>query len=110
MSESPLREAVAHAVRHIRGVGSELMPIEMLDRILEQYPGEPMEPNPELTEDERDHIDDMPLYDMLYKWRFAPTGTFQRNDPWSDYFIQVMYAKRDANPAGWTAASKAMGW
>ena len=63
-----------------------------------------------MTDEEKARIDRMSLYDMLYRWRFSPIGSFQDSDPKSDYFIKVMQERREADPAAWTAVSKAVGW
>lgn len=60
----------------------------------------------ELNNQEKAEVDSMTLLEMLREWRNAPIGRFQNGDPWTDYFIKVMGEKREADPAGWTAASK----
>lgn len=55
----------------------------------------------------RKEIDDMALAEMLHVWRWSRPGTFKVDDPWSAYFEKVLHDKREANPALWTAASKA---
>lgn len=62
----------------------------------------------ELTDAEKQAIDNMSPLEMLSQWRYAPMGTFQHNDPWSDYFIASMNEKRCINPGAWVAASKAL--
>ena len=63
-----------------------------------------------MTEQERDWIDNATLEQLLRKWRFSALGS-----PWfvgdtGEHFGSVMNAKRAADPEGWTAASKAIGW
>lgn len=65
---------------------------------------------PELNDETKAAIDAMSLSSMLSKWRFAPVGTFQIDDPWSAYFQESMNKKREANPAAWVRASKDIGW
>jgi len=53
----------------------------------------------DLTEDNKNHIDSLSHYQLLSKWRFAPTG-----DPWfqgetGDYWGKRMAQLRDENPA-----------
>lgn len=64
----------------------------------------------ELTAEQKTEIDNMPIESMLSKWRFAKPGTFQNGDPWTEYFQQVLFKKRDADPEAWTRASKSVGW
>ena len=64
----------------------------------------------ELTDERRAEIDAMSLLEMLGEWRFAQMGRFQIGDPESEYFQKVMFAKKEANPGEWVAASKALGW
>lgn len=62
----------------------------------------------ELIPERKSVIDRLSLYRMLELWRFAPVGSFQIGDPTSDYFQRVMAMKREADPVGWTQASKAL--
>ncbi len=60
----------------------------------------------ELSAEEKAEIDAMSIKAMLSRWRFAPIGTFQTGAPYTEYFKQSMSAKREADPAAWTRASK----
>jgi|GEM_PF-4700357 len=59
-----------------------------------------------MSDDFEAEIDAMSLFAMLAEWRNAPLGRFQDGDPRTEYFQKVMLEKRDADPGGWTAASK----
>jgi len=63
-----------------------------------------------LTPENKAYIDNLTLESLLEHLRFAPVG-----DPWfqgetGEYWGKVISAKRDANQAAWTAASKSVGW
>jgi len=58
--------------------------------------------------DDAQAVRDLSLYEMLRAWRYAPIGAFQTGDPYSEFFQQNMYEKREANPGAWVAASKAL--
>ena len=61
-----------------------------------------------MTPEEKTWIDNASLYDLLYRWRFAPAGTFVGDV--GIYHAKVMFAKRDADPEEWTRVSKDVGW
>lgn len=64
----------------------------------------------ELNDETKALIDAMTLPEMLELWRNAPTGHPMFQDESGTYFGEVMKRKRAEDPAGWTAASKAIGW
>jgi hypothetical protein len=63
-----------------------------------------------MTPEEKAWIDSATLYELLYKWRFAISGDPYFQGDTGGYFLDVMEAKRKANPHAWTQASKDMGW
>ena len=65
---------------------------------------------PELNDETRAKIDAMSPFEMLRRWRFAPVGSFQTGDPWTEYFMEVMEKSRKADPDAWVRASKELGW
>ena len=64
----------------------------------------------ELTEELKKRIDAMSYYDMLSKWRFAPSGTLIFQGESGEYWGKVMAHKRDENPAQAVQDSKDLGW
>lgn len=50
------------------------------------------------------------LESLLDEWRHAPVGSLQSGDPYADRLRERLFAMRDADPAAWTRASKAVGW
>ena len=48
--------------------------------------------------------------ELLRKWRFAPNGDEFCTGEVGRYFDAVLKERREADPAGYTAASKAVGW
>lgn len=64
-----------------------------------------------MTDEEmKQWIDDATLEQLLNKWRFAPVGEPMFQGDIGKYYAKVMTAKRSADPAGWVAASKRIGW
>ncbi len=63
-----------------------------------------------MTVDEKKWIDEASIVNLLHKWRFAPSGDSMFAGESGKYYSKVMAAKRDANPAAYTAASKRIGW
>lgn len=64
----------------------------------------------DLTVENKAYIDSLSHYELLNKIRFAPTG-----DPWfqgdtGKYWMERCAVKRDENPGGAVANSKALGW
>ena len=64
----------------------------------------------DLTPERKATIDALDVAALLTKWRFTPAG-----NPWfagetGDYITKRLAALRDADPAAFTAASKAVGW
>ena len=64
----------------------------------------------DMTKKRKEWIDNASLKELLRKNRFEPVGS-----PWfigelGTYFSKVMNEKRAADPAGWTRASKELGW
>lgn len=55
-------------------------------------------------------IDNATLSSLLHRWRFAPLGDPMFQGATGEYYSKVMFGKRDADPAAWTAASKSVGW
>lgn len=64
-----------------------------------------------MTAQEKEWIDKASTEQLLGKWRFAPVGDeyFQDAERVA-YFQKAMQEKRSADPAGWTRASKNLGW
>lgn len=63
-----------------------------------------------MTPEEKKKIDNMSLYDLLYKNRFEPSSSGYFQGERGEYHLKVMNEKRAKDPAGWVAASKDMGW
>lgn len=63
-----------------------------------------------MTPEQQKAIEDMPLEEMLRRWRNAPAGDQQFQGERGEYFAQVMSAKRAKDNGAWVAASKAIGW
>ena len=64
----------------------------------------------ELTEANKKHIDGLSYCGLLEHSRYAPIG-----DPWFEgetgkYWVRRVAEKRDENPTGAVADSKAIGW
>ena len=64
----------------------------------------------ELTTQLKAEIDAMDHECMWREWRFAPVGEGIFQGESGKYFAEVMAKKRNADPAGAVAASKAIGW
>jgi hypothetical protein len=64
----------------------------------------------ELTPETKAWIDSASLETLLEKWRFAPAGSPLFCGETGEYYKEVMNRKREADPGGWTAASKSIGW
>lgn len=64
----------------------------------------------ELTEDLKRRIDNMTYYELLEKWRYAKIGDLIFQGPSGEYFSKVMTRKKEEDPAGAVADSKAIGW
>jgi hypothetical protein len=62
-----------------------------------------------LTPELKKQIDEMSLYDMLYKWRYAPIGDSIFQDESGEYYSTIMNKKKKDDPDCWCAASKRMG-
>lgn len=54
-------------------------------------------------------IDNASLKELLEKNRFEPAGSLWFIGEIGVYFLKVMRKKRDADPLGWTRASKELG-
>ena len=63
-----------------------------------------------MTEAQKAWIDNATLAELLQRWRFAPPGDPMFQGECGKHFSDVMFGKRDANPAAWTSASKEVGW
>lgn len=63
-----------------------------------------------LSDEDRSKIEAMTIHEMLSHWRFDPAGTYWFRGERGALFQEVMFRKRDANPAEWTRSSKALGW
>lgn len=63
-----------------------------------------------IPENLKKRIDGMSYYQLLDKWRFAPVGDPMFQGELGKYYSKVMFAKRDADPAGAVADSKVLGW
>lgn len=63
-----------------------------------------------MKDEHRRWIDEANLYTLLWRWRFAKSGDPLLQGGTGEYYKQVLFAKRDADPAAWVQASKAVGW
>ena len=63
-----------------------------------------------LTEENKQHIDNLDLVELLRRWRFAPIGDPWFQDETGDYWGKRMAELRDQSPGDWVAASKHVGW
>jgi hypothetical protein len=63
-----------------------------------------------MTEETKKNIDSMSYESMLSLWRSAPSGHPYFQGEIGQYYKEVMFKKRDANPSGAVAASKSVGW
>ena len=73
-------------------------------------PDEAEETANNLSPEDRAWIDNASLESLLHRNRFAPLGDDWFHGQRGRYHLDVMYKKRDADPAEWTAASKRIGW
>jgi hypothetical protein len=55
-------------------------------------------------------IDNASTEELLRRWLKAPPGDTIFQGAVGDYYKEVMFAKRAADPAAWTRASKNIGW
>lgn len=59
----------------------------------------------------KEWIDKANYQELLNKWRFEPSGSQWFTGEISDYFKQVMFAKKDKlSPSEQVTASKNVGW
>ena len=63
-----------------------------------------------LTPELKAEIDALSLEDLLRRWRFHSLGAEPFQGESGDYYASRLAEVRSADPAGWTAASKAVGW
>lgn len=59
-----------------------------------------------LPAEQRIAIESMTTRAMLARWRHAPAGAFTGD--YAEHYERVLRARRLADPAGWTAASKSV--
>lgn len=64
----------------------------------------------ELTKENKDHINSLSVYDLLYKNRFAPVGEKWFQGETGKYWLRRMNEVRAEDPGAYVAASKHMGW
>ena len=67
-------------------------------------------PNDMTKKERMKWIDNASLKELLRKNRFEPAGSPWFSGEVGDYFLKVMGEKKKADPAGWTRASKELGW
>ena len=63
-----------------------------------------------LTPELKAKLDNSSYAELLSHWRFAPIGDEIFQDESGKYYQEVMFAKRDADPAAAVCASKSIGW
>jgi hypothetical protein len=63
-----------------------------------------------MTDEQKRWIDNANYEQLLRRWRFAPTGDLMFQGDTGDYYKEVMFKKRDANPDEAVQASKNIGW
>jgi len=63
-----------------------------------------------MSQSDKEWIDNASIYDLLYLNRFAPIGDERLQGERGAYHLKVMAEKRDADPGAYVAASKSMGW
>lgn len=63
-----------------------------------------------ISPEDKQWIDNASIRQLLIRCRFATAGDAIFQGETGDYYINVMCAKRDADPAAWTHASKDIGW
>ncbi len=63
-----------------------------------------------MTPEQKAWIDSASVMQLLEHWRFAPSGDPLLMGDTGTYYAKVLNERRDADPARYTAASKALGW
>jgi len=63
----------------------------------------------EMTDDQKEWIDSAPYKTLLCKWRFGLAGDPMFQGEAGQYYKDVMFRKRDADPEGAVKASKKIG-
>lgn len=63
-----------------------------------------------LTKEVKEKLDAMTIRDLLYIYRFAPIGDLLFEGDSAIYFKSLLQKLRDADPVGYTKASKSIGW
>lgn len=63
-----------------------------------------------ISPEDKQWIDNASIRQLLSRWRFATAGDAIFQGETGEYYSKVMCAKRDADPAAWTHASKDIGW
>lgn len=64
----------------------------------------------DLTEENKATIDAKSHYELLERWRFAPSGDEWFQGATGQYWKERMALMRDKDPGGAVANSKALGW
>jgi hypothetical protein len=64
----------------------------------------------DLTPELKQKIDNMNIYDLLSKWRFAPVGDPIFQGESGEYWSNRMNELREQDPALYTKASKQLEW
>ena len=59
-------------------------------------------------EEQKKWIDNATLFQLLEKWRFAASGDPMFTGEVGDYYSEVMFKKREADPTEWVRCSKAL--
>lgn len=62
------------------------------------------------TEEMKAWIDGATYMELLKRWRFSVDDPVWFTGEVGDHYVKVMTERRDADPAGHVAASKAIGW
>ncbi len=63
-----------------------------------------------MTPEQKEWIDSASYETLLRKWRFAPAEDPAFQGEVGQYYSDVMFRKRDADPGGAVRASKNIGW
>lgn len=63
-----------------------------------------------MTLEEKAWIDNSTYEELLRRWRYAPVGDPIFQSEVGQYFKEVMFKKRDADPDEAVRASKRVGW
>jgi hypothetical protein len=63
-----------------------------------------------IPENIKKRIDSMSYYQLLDHWRFASAGDPMFQGEIGKYYSKVISEKKNADPAGAVADSKALGW